>query len=229
MKKETIIKLQDVHKSFYLSNKKEIKVLNGINLEIKSWDFIALMGESGSWKSTTLNIIACLFGLTKWKYILDWEDISTLEDDDILSFIRNKKMWFIFQQFHLMHELSSIENVSLPAIYLWTPKNKRIKKAKELLKKLGLANKFESKPGELSGWEKQRVAIARALINEPEIFIADEPTGSLDSKHSTEIMKLLKELHKEWRTIIMVTHAKDVAKYADKIIYLEDGKIVEKN
>jgi len=227
MKKETIIKLQDIYKSFYLSNKKEIKILNWINLEVKSWDFIALMWESWSWKSTTLNIIACLFQLTKWKYFLEWEDISTLDDDDILSYIRNKKMWFIFQQFNLVSNLSSLENVILPGIYLWIWKKERINKWKKLLNDLWLGNKLNSKPWELSGWERQRVAIARALINDPDIFIADEPTWSLDSKNSIEIMELLKKLNKEWKTIIMVTHAKDVAEYADRIIYLKDGRIVE--
>ncbi|MFK7780247.1 MAG: ABC transporter ATP-binding protein [Candidatus Gracilibacteria bacterium] len=228
MKSKTIIKLEDMKKYFYLANGDEIKVLNGIDLEIKAGEFVALMGESGSGKSTILNVIACLFPLTKGKYILDDEDISNLQDDEILSFIRNKKMGFVFQQFHLISEYTALENVALAGVFGGVSKVNRIEKAKELLEKLGLKNKLKSKPPELSGGEKQRVAIARALINDPEILIADEPTGSLDSKNSIEIMELLKTLHKKGRTIIMVTHSRETAEFADRIIYLKDGKIVNK-
>ncbi len=228
MKKQTIIKLVDMKKYFYLSNWDEIRVLNWINLEIKSWEFVALMWESWSWKSTVLNAIACLFPITKWKYILDGEDISDLKDDEILSYIRNKKMWFIFQQFHLIPEYTSLENIALAWVFWGVSKWERIKLATKLLEKVWLKSKINSKPPELSGWEKQRVAIARALINDPEILIADEPTWSLDSKNSIEIMDILKDLHKKWRTIIMVTHSKETAEYADRIIYLKDGLIVDK-
>ena len=227
MKSKSVIKLEDMKKYFYLANWDEIKVLNWINLEIKSWEFVALMWESWSWKSTVLNVIACLFPLTKWKYTLDDEDISDLQDDEILSYIRNKKMWFIFQQFHLIPEYTALENVALAAVFWWVPKKERLKLATDLLKKVWLKNKLKSKPPELSGWEKQRVAIARALINDPEILIADEPTWSLDSKNSIEIMELLKDLHKKWRTIIMVTHSKETAEYADRIIFLKDGRVID--
>jgi ABC-type lipoprotein export system ATPase subunit len=228
MKKKTIIKLEDVHKYFYLANNDEVRVLNWINLEIKSWEFVALMWESWSWKSTVLNTIACLFSITKWKYILDGEDISDLQDDEILSFIRNKKMWFVFQQFHLIPEYTALENVALVWVFWLISKKERLELAVKLLERVWLKNKIKSKPPELSGWEKQRVAIARALMNDPEILIADEPTWSLDSKNSIEIMEILKWLHKKWRTIIMVTHSKETAEYADRIIYLKDGKIVDK-
>lgn len=223
--KDIIIKLSDLKKDFYLENGDVINVLKWVDLEIKKGEFVALMWESWSGKSTVLNIIACLFKTTNWKYLLDWEDISDLEDDEILSYIRNKKMWFIFQQFHLIPYFNSIENTSLPWLYLWIERSERLKKSKELLIKLWLQDKLHSKPWELSGWQQQRVAIARALINDPEILLADEPTGALDSKTSIEIMELLKELNKNWLTIIMVTHSKLTAKYADRIIYLEDGKV----
>ena len=225
MKEKNIIKLSDIRKSFYLDSWEEIKVLKWVDLKIKAWEFVALMWESWSWKSTVLNVISCLFRATAWNYILDGEDISDLDDDETLSFIRNKKMWFIFQQFHLIWDFSAIENVTIPGIYLWTPKKERLKKAKELLIKLWLKDKIDSRPWELSWWEQQRVAIARALINNPEVLLADEPTWALDIKTSLEIMDLLKDLNKKWLTIIMVTHSKQTAKYADRIVYLEDGKV----
>ena len=228
MNKDILIKLDDVKKYFYLENWDEVRVLNWINLEIKSWEFVALMWESWSWKSTVLNVIACLFPLTKWKYYLDSEEIWKLKDDEILSYIRNKKIWFIFQQFHLIAEYNSLENVILPAIFWWKDKKERRQKAIKLLEKVWLKDKLYSKPWELSGWERQRVAIARSLINDPEILIADEPTWSLDSYNSIQIMELLKELNKKWKTIIMVTHSKQTAKYADRVIYLKDGKVVDK-
>lgn len=227
MSENTIIRLEKIHKHFELDKWGKIKVLNGIDLEIKKGEFIALMWESGSGKSTILNLIACLFQRTKWKYFLDGEDISELEDDELLSFIRNKKMWFIFQQFHLITEYSAVENVALSWVFAQIPREKRNSKAIKLLKKVWLRNKLYSKPWELSWGQQQRIAIARALMNDPEILVADEPTGSLDSQNSIDIMEILKDLHNKWRTIIMVTHSLDTAEYADRIIYLSDGKIVE--
>ncbi len=223
--KDLIIKLSDIKKDFYLETWEEINVLKWVDLEIKSWEFVALMWESWSGKSTVLNVIWCLFKATTWKYILDWEDISELDDDEMLSYIRNKKMWFIFQQFHLISNFSALENVAIPWIYLWISREQRIKKAKDLLIKLWLKDKINSKPWELSGWQQQRVAIARALINNPEILLADEPTWALDTKTSIEIMELLKDLNNAWLTIIMVTHSMHTAEYADRIIYLEDWKV----
>lgn len=226
--KKTIIKLKNIKKNFYLENGKEINVLKWLDLEIKDGEFIALMWESWSWKSTVLNVISCLFHASSGTYILDDEEISKLEDDEVLSFIRSKKMWFIFQQFHLIASYNAVENTSMPAIYLWTSREDRVKKAKKLLTKLGLKDKFNSRPWELSWWEQQRVAMARALINDPEILLADEPTWALDSKTSVEIMELMKDLNKKGLTIIMVTHSKEAAEYADKIIYLKDWKVVKK-
>ena len=222
---KTIIKLDNIKKDFFLESWESINVLKWIDLEIKTWEFIALMWESWSGKSTLLNIIWCLFSPSSWKYYFEWDDISELVDDDTLSFIRNKKMWYVFQQFHLIPTFSVLENVTIPWIYYWLNKVDRYEKAEKTLIKLGLKDKFHLKPWSLSWWEQQRVAIARALLNDTKVLLADEPTWSLDSKTSIEIMDLLKELNKKWLTIIMVTHSKETAEYADKILYLKDWSI----
>lgn len=224
-----LIELKNLHKSYFLENWEEIPVLNWVNLEIEAWDFIALMWESWSWKTTLLNVIWALHPLTKWEYYLEWENISEIFDDEILAYIRNKKMWYIFQQFNLLPKLNALENVALPALYLWTERKERLKKAEKLLIKVWLKDKLYSFPWELSGWQQQRISIARSLINDPDILLADEPTGSLDSKVSLEIMDLILSLKKSWKTIIMVTHASQVAKYADKIIFLQDWVITDYN
>lgn len=229
MEKETIIELKDVHKSYFLDNGEEIHVLKWINLKIKKWEFVALMWESGWWKSTLLNIIACLHPLNSWHYYLEWDNIWEVRNEDILAFIRNKKMWFIFQQFNLLPRLSALQNVELPALYNWTKEEERISKATELLTKVWLWNKLRNKPGELSWGQQQRVSIARSLINDTEILLADEPTWALDSVTSQEVMELIKSLKKEWKTIVMVTHAEEVAKVADRIIFLKDGLVTDCN
>lgn len=231
MKKEinNIIDIQNLHKSYYLDNNEEIKVLNWIDFSIKENEFVAIMWESGSGKSTLLNIIGFLHPLTTGKYYLEWDDVSNIKDDDTLSFIRNKKIGFIFQQFYLLPKLNSIENVGLPWIYAWIFEYKRDEKAIELLKRVWLESKLNSRPWELSGWQQQRIAIARALINDPEILLADEPTGNLDSVTTQEIMKLITEFKNQWKTIIMVTHTKDVAMFADRVIFLKDGKVMDNN
>ena len=223
--KKTIIKLENIKKDFFLESWERIKVLKWIDLEIKTWEFISLMWESWSGKSTLLNIIWCLFNPSSWKYNFEWEDISWLIDDDTLSFIRNKKMWYIFQQFHLIPTFSVIENIMIPWIYYGLSKTERLEKAEKTLKKLWLEDKFHMKPWSLSWWEQQRVAIARALLNDTQVLLADEPTWSLDSNTSIEIMDLLKSLNKKWLTIIMVTHSKETAEYADRILFLKDGNI----
>lgn len=229
MQKEKVIEMKNLCKSYYLENWVEIPVLTWIDLNIKKNEFVAIMWESGSWKSTLLNIIWFLHALSTWDYFLEWEDISHIKDDDTLSFIRNKKIWFIFQQYYLLPRLNSIENVSLPAVYLWTSSKIRTNKAIELLEKVWLSEKIYSRPWELSGWQQQRIAIARALINDPEILLADEPTGNLDSKTTKEVMKLIVELKEQWKTIIMVTHTKEVSKFADRIIFLKDWKVLDED
>ncbi|MCK9272198.1 ABC transporter ATP-binding protein [Candidatus Gracilibacteria bacterium] len=220
-----LIELKDLHKSYFLENGEEVPVLKGVNLSVDTGNFIALMGESGSGKTTLLNVIGALHPLTKGEYILEGENISEIDDDETLSYIRNKKMGYIFQQFNLLPKLNALENVALPALYLGVNKKERLEKATKLLEKVGLQDKLNSFPGELSGGQQQRISIARSLINDPDILLADEPTGSLDSKVSLEIMELILSLKKSGKTIIMVTHAPLVAKYADKIIFLEDGVI----
>lgn len=165
--------------------------------------------------------------LSSWKYYLEWDNIWEVKDEDILAFIRNKKMWFIFQQFNLLSKLSALENVELPAIYNWINETERKKLWEKLLKKVWLWDKLENKPWELSWWQQQRVSIARSLVNDPEILLADEPTWALDSKTTHEVMELIKALKNEWKTIVMVTHTPEVAKSADRIIFLEDWKVIK--
>ncbi|MDD2565751.1 MAG: ABC transporter ATP-binding protein [Candidatus Gracilibacteria bacterium] len=228
-KEKNIIEMDNLHKSYYLENGVEIPVLKGIDLKIKQNEFVAIMGESGSGKSTLLNIIGFLHPLTSGKYYLEGDDLSEIKDDETLSFIRNKKIGFIFQQFYLLPKLNSIENVGLPSVYAGISNEKRVKESIDILKKVGLEDKLYSRPGELSGGQQQRVAIARSLINKPEILLADEPTGNLDSATTNEIMKIITDFKNEGKTIIMVTHAVDVAEYADRIIYLKDGQVLSED
>lgn len=221
------IKLVNARKSYYLGNGEEIPVLNGIDLEIREGEFVAIMGESGCGKTTLLNIIGCLHPLTSGKYFLEGEDIGGVRDDYTLAFIRNKKMGFIFQQFNLFTRLSALKNVELPALYAGLARIERERKARELLGVVGLEKRLQHCPTELSGGQQQRVAIARALVNDPEIILADEPTGALDSKSGLEVMDIFCDFKKQGRTVVMVTHTTEVAKYADRIIYLRDGVVLD--
>lgn len=221
------IELKNVKKSYYLSNGEEIPVLKGIDLQIKKGEFVALMGESGGGKTTLLNIIGCLHPLSDGEYFLEKENIGEVRDDYTLAFIRNKKMGFIFQQFNLYTRLTALKNVALPALYAGDEKGARNDRAKHLLESVGLGDRIGHKPTELSGGQQQRVAIARSLINDPEIMLADEPTGALDSKSGVEVMEIFKGFKKRGKTIVMVTHTAEVAKYADRIIFLRDGRVVD--
>ena len=223
------IQLKNVHKSYYLGNGEEISVLKGIDLAIRKGEFVALMGESGGGKTTLLNIIGCLHPLTDGEYNLAGEDVGQVRDDFTLAFIRNKKMGFIFQQFNLFTRLSALKNVALPALYAGGERGEREKKARELLESVGLGERIQHKPTELSGGQQQRVAIARALVNDPEIILADEPTGALDSQSGLEVMEIFKDFKKRGKTVVMVTHTSEVAKFADRIIYLRDGKVVDRD
>lgn len=229
MQEKSTIQLKNVHKSYYLSNDEEIRVLNGINLNIKQGEFVALMGESGCGKTTLLNIIGCLHPLSDGEYFLSGENIGEVRDDYTLAFIRNKKMGFIFQQFNLFSRLTALKNIALPALYAGEEKNSREEKAIKLMKSVNIEDRANHKPTELSGGQQQRVSICRSLINDPDIILADEPTGALDSKSGIEIMKIFMNLKKRDKTIIMVTHTAEVAKYADRIIFIEDGKIMDNN
>jgi len=227
MSDNTEIKLEDVHKSYYLAGGEEIPVLQGVDLSIKKGEFVAIMGESGCGKTTLLNILGCLHPIDSGRYFLSGEDLGEVKDDFTLAYIRNKKMGFIFQQFNLFARLTAIKNVALPALYAGVPALEREQRAKELLESVGMGERTKHKPSELSGGQQQRIAICRALINNPEIILADEPTGALDSKSGLELMKIFKSFKEQGKTLIMVTHTSEVAKFADRIIYMRDGKVVD--
>ncbi len=226
---KNIIQFKDVYKSYYLSNGEEVPVLKGITAEIKSHEFVAIMGESGGGKSTLMNIIGCLHAVSDGEYFLEGENIGNVRDDFTLSFIRNRKIGFIFQQFNLLTKLSALKNVALPAFYSGKSTEERETRAAELLTAVGLGDRMGHKPTELSGGQQQRVSIARALMNDPEIILADEPTGALDSVSGKEIMNLFVNFKNEGKTVVMVTHDAHVAQYADRIIFMKDGKIVDNN
>ncbi len=226
---EILVHFENVYKSYSLANGEAVPVLKGIDLEIKKGEFVAIMGESGGGKSTLMNIIGCLHNITNGKYFLEGEEISTATDDFTLAFIRNRKMGFIFQQFNLIGKLSALRNVALPAFYSGIKKSEREKKARKLLTSVGLKDRVLYKPNELSGGQQQRVSIARSLINDPEIILADEPTGALDSKTGEEVMELFKEYKNLGKTVIMVTHDVHTAIQADRIIFMKDGKILDHN
>ncbi len=219
----SIIHLDDIQKSYYLG-KQELKVLKGITLEIFKNEYVALMGPSGSGKSTLMNLIGCLDSPTAGKYILNGEDVSKMQDDNLAD-VRNKEIGFVFQQFNLLPRLTAAENVALPLIYNGTTKKIRTELALEMLDRVGLADRSHHKPNELSGGQNQRVAIARALVNNPSIILADEPTGNLDSKTSLEIMHIFDKIQTEGNTVILVTHEEDIAEHALRIIRLKDGVI----
>lgn len=226
-KQESVIRMKGVKKSYWLSNGVEVPVLHGIDLDIKKGEFVALMGESGGGKSTLMNIIGFLHALDAGEYFLEDEDFGGVRDDFTLSFIRNRKIGFIFQQFNLVTKLTALENVALPGFYAGQEKEVRLKRAQELLTSMGLGERSHHRPSELSGGQQQRVSIARSLINDPEIILADEPTGALDSQTGLEVMTLLTEFKSQNKTVVMVTHDAHVAAYADRIVFMKDGLVLD--
>ncbi|MEM2018091.1 MAG: ABC transporter ATP-binding protein [Candidatus Pacearchaeota archaeon] len=221
----SIVKLDKVCKTYELG-KVKVPAVREVSLEIEEGDFIAIMGPSGSGKSTLMNLIGALDVPTAGKIFFKDKNIASISES-ALAKLRGKKIGFIFQQFNLIPTLTAKENVMLPMIFQGIPAEEREKKAENLLEKVGLSKRANHKPKELSGGEQQRVAIARALANDPEIILADEPTGNLDSKTGKEILEILKKLNKEGKTIIIVTHDSNIAKSAKKIIYIKDGKVVK--
>ena len=221
---DILLELKELYK-IYIMGSVEVQALRGIDLTIEKGEFISIMGTSGSGKSTLMNIIGCLDGPTKGNYFLEGIDIKEKSEDE-LSFIRNQKIGFVFQSFNLIARTSAVKNVELPMIYAKMHANDRHERAKQLLEKVGLGDRIHHMPNELSGGQRQRVAIARALANEPPIMLADEPTGNLDSKSSIEIMEIFRNLNEEGKTVIIVTHERDIAEYTDRIVTFKDGQIV---
>ena len=224
-KEKIVIELEDVWKT-YILGENTVHALKGVNLKVKKGEFLAIVGKSGSGKTTLVNQIGCLDTPSKGEVYLDETPISSLSESELAK-IRGKKIGYIFQKFNLIKTLSALENVELPMIFQDVPKEERKKRARELLEKFDMGDKLINRPSELSGGQQQRVAIARALSNEPEIILADEPTGNLDSKTGIVVMEYLKKLHSEGKTIILVTHDDKLSNYANRIVTLMDGKIVD--
>jgi putative ABC transport system ATP-binding protein len=218
-----IIQIEQLKKIYHLG-KVKVEALRGVSFEINSGDFVSIMGPSGSGKSTLMHIIGCLDYPTEGKYFLSGQDVSKLNDNQLALF-RNQKIGFVFQQFNLLPKATILKNVELPLTYNNTHSKNKKRLAAQALEEVGLGDRLKHRPNEISGGQKQRVAIARALINHPSIILADEPTGNLDSKTGEDIMGIIKKLHDDGNTIILVTHEPEVARYGKRIIYLKDGVI----
>ncbi len=218
-----VIQLHDIEKTYVMGNQK-VYALQKLNCDINRGEYVALMGPSGSGKSTLMNIIGCLDSATSGTYILNGTEVFKM-NDNALAEIRNKEIGFVFQTFNLLPRMNALENVALPLIYTGIPKKERLERAEKALTSVGLKDRMHHRPNELSGGQRQRVAIARALVNNPSILLADEPTGNLDSKSSSEILDLFDEIHKNGNTIVMVTHEEDVARRAKRIVRMIDGMI----
>ncbi len=220
-----VIDIKQVTKTYHVESG-DVKVLKGVNLRIKEGEFVSIMGPSGSGKSTLLNIVGCLDTPTTGKYILDKVDVSELKETQLAD-IRNQKIGFIFQSFNLIRRATVLRNVEIPMIYSRKPDRQSV--AEDLVRYVGLGHRMYHRPNQLSGGEQQRVAIARALVNDPAIILADEPTGSIDSLTGEKIMALLKNLHEEGHTIVVVTHDEYVAQMTNRIIRVRDGKIIRED
>lgn len=220
-----ILELKNIYKNYYQGNM-EVPVLKDINLSVEEGEYLAIMGPSGSGKSTLMNIIGCIDTPTSGEYYLDGEMINNYKDKD-LSVVRNKKIGFVFQNFNLLPRLSAIDNVALPLQYAKVNKKQRREMCAKVLSMVDLDDRMTFKPTQLSGGQKQRVAIARAMVNNPRILLADEPTGALDSKSGKQVMDLFDKLHAEGVTIIMITHADDIASRAKRVVKIIDGQLLE--
>jgi putative ABC transport system ATP-binding protein len=221
-----LVQLKNINKVYKINEELNFQALKDINLTIKKGEFVAIIGPSGSGKSTLMNILGLLDKPSSGSYILDGQDCAHLGENTQAQ-IRNQKIGFVFQNFNLLSRTSALDNVALPLIYAGVPQEERLSRAKEALISVGLGEKVNSKPNQLSGGQQQRVAIARALVTNPEILLADEPTGNLDSQSGTEVLKLFERLHKEGRTIILITHDPQVAKNAKRVFKVRDGELVK--
>ncbi len=220
----SLITLDHIHKVYRMGDV-EIHALRGVSLRIEPGEFVAIMGASGSGKSTTMNVIGCLDRPSRGHYYLEGEDVSKMSKDELAD-IRNRKIGFVFQGFNLLSRTSALENVELPMLYLGIKHAERIRRAKEALELVGLGDRMNNYPNQMSGGQQQRVAIARALVNRPSIILADEPTGNLDSRTSVEVMEVFQYLNRERGiTIALVTHEPDIAQYASRVIIFKDGRI----
>ncbi|MGN0390348.1 MAG: ABC transporter ATP-binding protein [Wujia sp.] len=220
-----LLELKNIYKN-YMQGTMEVPVLKDINLSIAEGEYVAIMGPSGSGKSTLMNIIGCIDKATSGTYTLDGVEIETCKDKE-LSVVRNQKIGFVFQNFNLLPRQSALDNVALPLQYAKVPLKKRKEKARQMLDMVDLSDRLTFKPTQLSGGQKQRVAIARAMVADPKILLADEPTGALDSKSGQQVMELFDALHKQGVTIIMITHSNEIAAYADRVIKIIDGELIE--
>ena len=218
-----LIQVYDVWKTYQVGQQ-QVHALRGLTLDIGQGEYTALMGPSGSGKSTLMNMLGCLDTPTTGRYNLAGEDVGTL-DDDALADIRNRRIGFVFQTFNLMPRYTALENVALPMVYAGMGRNERMERAKEVLEQVGLGDRMNHRPNELSGGQRQRVAVARALVNRPDLLLADEPTGNLDTKTSIEIMALFEEIHAAGNTVIIVTHEEDIAAHARRVVRLRDGVV----
>jgi len=220
-----MIELENIEKT-YGNGSVTTPVLRGISFRIEPGEYVAIMGSSGTGKSTLMNILGCLDKPTAGQYRLNEVDVVDLDDEE-LSHLRNEKIGFVFQQFHLLQRTTALKNVTLPLIYADDFPDDAEERAEEALMAVGLADRVTYRPSELSGGQQQRVAIARALVTAPEMILADEPTGNLDSRSGLEVLAIFKRLHRQGRTIVLVTHAEEVAKHADRVIVLKDGTVAE--
>lgn len=218
-----LITIQDVWKTYQVGEQ-QVHALRGLSLDISQGEYTALMGPSGSGKSTLMNVLGCLDTPTSGKYLLGGEDVGGLADDDLAD-IRNRRIGFVFQTFNLLPRYTALENVALPLVYAGVDKVARLERAQEVLEQVGLSDRMDHKPNELSGGQRQRVAIARAMVNRPDIILADEPTGNLDSTTSAEIMALFGAIHAAGNTVIVVTHEDDIAAHTKRVVRLVDGLV----
>ncbi|HSM87843.1 MAG TPA: ABC transporter ATP-binding protein [Candidatus Limnocylindrales bacterium] len=218
-----VIRVEDVHK-YYELGETRVHALRGVNVKIEPGEFVAIMGSSGSGKSTFMNMLGCLDKPGSGSYFLEGTDVSRL-DKKALAAIRNRKLGFVFQGFNLLSRTTALENVELPTLYARLEKEQRVARAKEVLEMVGLGDRLDHFPAQLSGGQQQRVAIARALVNKPAILLADEPTGNLDSRTSVEIMQIFQDLNDQGLTIVLVTHEPDIAQFAKRIVVFRDGRI----
>ena len=218
-----LIQVDDVWKTYQVGQQ-QVHALRGLSVDIAQGEYTALIGPSGSGKSTLMNMLGCLDTPTSGRYRLAGEDVGTL-DDDALADIRNRRIGFVFQTFNLMPRYTALENVALPLVYAGASRADREARAREVLEQVGLADRMDHRPNELSGGQRQRVAVARALVNRPDLLLADEPTGNLDTKTSLEIMALFGEIHAAGNTVVLVTHEEDIAAYAHRVVRLRDGAV----